>query len=121
MCTTLALYLGLWSWHAQPAENETHNLVGVQCEALFVGHLKNSLGKESWVVGVELLRHEISDDWVLKFGAGFRSGYENPEMQHSNDVQPFFGGGFEYDLSEHMAVDFTFALSAATVGFKFTF
>lgn len=113
----LTLYLGLWSLHAQPAENEVHNLIGIQYERLFVGHFENSLGKESWAVGLELVQLEMSDNWRVRWMAGFVSGYTNEESQASHDVRPFFGLGVEYDLSETRSVELGLRMEAIGLSF----
>lgn len=117
----ITLYFGMWSIHAQAAENQTHNLIGIQIEQLFVGHFRNSLDKDSWIVGVEFFERDVSDTISIRVAGGFMSGYENEEQIKSNDIVPYFMPGLKWQFSEKLAAEFNFGGNVASIGFSTTF
>ena len=76
------VYLGAWSKHrydkpaaGEPEYNETHDLIALKHESVFLGRFRNSYDKESWLV-LQTWQWQVHPHIALGIGLGGVSGYD---------------------------------------------
>lgn len=104
-----AVYGGGWSHHIGSSQeyNETHEMLGVLCDAWSVHRFRNSSGRVAVGAGYDTMLVE-SQDLEISLYKGLWGGYE--EIVGEPGIMPVAAGRVSVRLNEHMRLNFSSAV-----------
>ncbi len=120
-----SIYLGMWSYHFIDDDDDytnTHNLLGLVYEGIFLGTFLNSHEDRAWALGIQ--RNVYSTkinllDMDIGYRLGLMHGYDNLQLFDS-EIFPLLQVYSDFSY-EKLGVQFSWAGSVVTAGFFIRF